>query len=31
MSVIFYWSYIAFLPAFIAAFVVFGWVLRSKE
>jgi hypothetical protein len=31
VMVISYWGYIAFLPVFIVAFVIHGWLIRPKR
>ena len=31
VMVISYWGYVAFLPVFIAAFVIHGWLIRPKR
>jgi len=31
VMVISYWAYVAFLPAMIVAFVVFGWLVPRKK
>jgi hypothetical protein len=31
VMVISYWGYVAFLPVFIVAFVIHGWLIRPKR